>query len=38
MKAIGYLSRIDKVFGVAATTRNWNTFAAIIKVLKSERS
>ena len=38
MKAIGYLSRIDKVFGVPATTRNWNTFAAIIKVLKSERS
>ena len=38
MKAIGYLSRIDKLFGVPATTRNWNTFAAIIKVLKSERS
>ena len=35
MKAIGYLSRIDKVFGVPATTRNWNTFAAIIKVLKA---
>ena len=38
MKAIGYLSRIDKVFGVPATTRNWNTFTAIIKVLKNGRS
>jgi len=25
MKPIGYLSRIDKLFGVRATTRNWNT-------------
>jgi uncharacterized protein (DUF1697 family) len=34
MKAIGYLGKIDKLFGVPATTRNWNTFNAIIKLLK----
>ena len=34
MKAIGYLSSIDKLFGVPSTTRNWNTIRAIIKVLE----
>jgi len=38
MKTISYLSRIDKLFGVPVTTRNWNTFTAIIKVLKSGQS
>ncbi len=33
MKAIGYLGEIDRLFGVPATTRNWNTVAAIAKVL-----
>jgi uncharacterized protein (DUF1697 family) len=33
MKAIGYLGTIDQLFGVPATTRNWNTIAAIAKVL-----
>ncbi len=33
MKAIGYLGKIDRLFGVAATTRNWNTITAIAKVL-----
>jgi uncharacterized protein (DUF1697 family) len=37
MKAIRYLRMIDTLFGVPATTRNWNTFTAIIKVLKSGR-
>ena len=35
MKAIGCLSGIDKLLGVPATTRNWNTIAAILKVLAS---
>jgi uncharacterized protein (DUF1697 family) len=35
MKAIGYLGQIDKLFGVAATTRNWNTILAIVRILKS---
>ena len=33
MKAIGYLGTLDKLFGVPATTRNWNTIDAIAKVL-----
>ena len=35
MKAIGYLGAIDTLFGERATTRNWNTIAAIVKVLRS---
>jgi uncharacterized protein (DUF1697 family) len=34
MKAIGFLGSIDKIFGVPATTRNWNTITTIIDVLK----
>jgi len=33
MKAIGYLGRIDRLFDVALTTRKWNTFTAIARVL-----
>lgn len=33
MKAIGHLGTLDKLFGVPATTRNWNTIGAIAKVL-----
>ena len=33
MKAIGYLGKLDQVYGVPATTRNWNTITAIAKVL-----
>ena len=33
MKVIGYLGTMDKAFGMPATTRNWNTFTAIAKVL-----
>lgn len=34
MKTIGYLGQIDKLFGVPATTRNWNTIGTIVRVLK----
>jgi len=34
MKTIGYLGQIDKLFGVPATTRNWNTILAIVRILK----
>lgn len=34
MKTIGYLGKIDKLFGVPATTRNWNTILAITRILK----
>ena len=37
MKVIGYLGRLDRVFGVPVTTRNWNTIAAIAKVLDQAR-
>jgi uncharacterized protein (DUF1697 family) len=33
MKVIGYLGTLDRLFGVPATTRNWNTLAAIATVL-----
>jgi hypothetical protein len=35
MKTIGYLGQIDKLFGVPATTRNWNTIVAIVRLLKA---
>ncbi len=36
MKTIGYLGQIDKLFGVTATTRNWNTIMAIVRILKGQ--
>ena len=33
MKVIGYLGALDRLFGVPMTTRNWNTLAAIGRVL-----
>jgi uncharacterized protein (DUF1697 family) len=35
MKTIGYLGQVDKLYGVPATTRNWNTITAILRILKS---
>jgi uncharacterized protein (DUF1697 family) len=36
MKTIGYLGRLDKLFGVPGTTRNWNTIVAIVRILKGQ--
>jgi len=36
MRTIGYLGQIDKLYGVPATTRNWNTIAAIARILKGK--
>lgn len=33
MKTIGYLGQLERVYGVRATTRNWNTVGAIVRVL-----
>jgi hypothetical protein len=33
MKVIGYLGTFDRIFGVPATTRNWNTITTISRVL-----
>ena len=35
MKAIRYLGQLDKIFGAPATTRNWNTITAIIRILQN---
>jgi uncharacterized protein (DUF1697 family) len=34
MKTIRYLGQIDKLFGVPATTRNWNTILGVLRLLK----
>jgi uncharacterized protein (DUF1697 family) len=36
MKVIGYLGKLDRLYGVSVTTRNWNTIAAIGRVLENE--
>ncbi len=36
MKAISYLGKIEKLLGVPATTRNWNTMEKIVKILKQD--
>ena|SRR5438067_13685260 len=36
MKTIGHLGQIDKLFGVPATTRNWNTITAVVRVLRDQ--
>jgi uncharacterized protein (DUF1697 family) len=33
MKAITYLGKIEKLLGVPATTRNWNTIQKVAKIL-----
>lgn len=35
MKTIGYLGRIDRLFDVPLTTRSWNTFTTIARVLEA---
>jgi uncharacterized protein (DUF1697 family) len=36
MKAISYLGQIEKKFGRAATTRNWNTIQKIVEILRKD--
>ena len=36
MKTIGYLGQIDQLFGVPATTRNWNTILSVVRILKGQ--
>jgi uncharacterized protein (DUF1697 family) len=35
MKAISYLGKIEKLLGVPATTRNWNTIEKVVEILRS---
>jgi len=37
MKAISYLGKLEKIFGVSVTTRNWNTILAIAEILKDTK-
>lgn len=37
MKTIGYLGQIDQLFGVTATTRNWNTIMSIVRKVRAGR-
>jgi uncharacterized protein (DUF1697 family) len=34
MKAITYLGKIEKLLGVPATTRNWNTIQKVVEILR----
>jgi uncharacterized protein (DUF1697 family) len=34
MKTISYLGKIEKLLGVPATTRNWNTIAKVVEILQ----
>jgi uncharacterized protein (DUF1697 family) len=34
MKTIGYLGRIDELFGAPATTRSWGTILAVLRILR----
>ncbi len=36
MKVIGLLGGLDRLYGVSATTRNWNTIEAIARVLRTK--
>lgn len=38
LKTIGYLGQIDKLYGVPATTRNWNTIMSILRILRGPLS
>lgn len=34
MRTIGYLGRLDELFGAPATTRSWNTILSVLRILK----
>ena len=36
MKAISYLGKLEKLLSVPATTRNWNTFEKVAKILTED--
>ena len=38
MEAIAYLAKVEKLLGVPATTRSWNTIEKVVKVLANENS
>jgi uncharacterized protein (DUF1697 family) len=36
MKTISYLGKIEKILGVPATTRNWNTIQKVVEILRQK--
>ncbi len=38
MEAIRYLGQLDKLLGVPATTRSWNTIMTVVKLIKDSHS
>jgi uncharacterized protein (DUF1697 family) len=36
MKAISYLGKIEKLLGVPATTRNWNTIEKVVSIFRQD--
>jgi hypothetical protein len=38
MEVIGLLGALDRLYSVSVTTRNWNTIAAIGRVLRNDPS
>jgi uncharacterized protein (DUF1697 family) len=36
MKAIGHLAQLEKLFGVAMTTRSWSTYETIARILNGD--
>ncbi len=36
MKAISYLGKVERLFGVPGTVRNWNTIENVVKVLSQD--
>ncbi len=37
MKAISQLGKLEKILGVPATTRSWNTIEKVVKILAANR-
>jgi hypothetical protein len=37
MKAISYLGKIERLLGIPATMRNWNTIEKVAKILEMNR-
>jgi uncharacterized protein (DUF1697 family) len=35
MRTIGHLGQIDRLYAAPATTRNWNTILAVLRILKA---
>lgn len=35
MKTIGYLGRLDELFGAPATTRSWTTILSVLRIVKA---